>query len=164
MKKIIILTFALSLIAIPAKAFTEPYPEVFQVSSNITCPELYPIKTGSSSGGIYTTTCYSQKAWDLYMAGGDDWTAWVNRTYVEPAPAPSPTPTITITPAPIIRNNTITVKETILEPCPVIESPKQIRNEIKRLQRRLEIQKQRSSIEREIKRLQRKLNEASQSR
>jgi hypothetical protein len=164
MKKVIILTFAFSLIAIPVKAFTEPYPEVFQVSSNITCPQLYPVKTGSSSGGIYTTTCYSEKAWSLYMAGGDDWQAWINGTYIEPTIAPSPAPTVTVRPAPIVRNNTITVKETILEPCPAIETPKQIRKEIKRLQRRLELQKQKSSIEREIKRLQRKLNEANQYR
>lgn len=161
MKKIIILSIALSLIAIPAKAFTEPYPEVFQVSSNITCPELYPIKTGSSSGGIYTTTCYSEQAWALYMAGGDDWTAWVNGTYVEPTPEPSPTPTVTITAEPIVRNNTITVKETILEPCPVLQDPKSIRTEIEKLQKKLKAISQRAKIEREIKRLQKKLDEAS---
>jgi hypothetical protein len=164
MKKIIILSIALSLIAIPAKAFTEPYPEVFQVSSNITCPELYPIKTGSSSGGIYTTTCYSEQAWSLYMAGGDDWTAWINGTYVEPTPEPSPTPTITVTAEPIVRNNTITVKETILEPCLVLTEPKDIRSEIKKLQKRLKFIQQRASIEKEIKRLQRKLDEANQYR
>jgi hypothetical protein len=164
MKKIIILTFALSLFAIPAQAFTEPYPEVYQVQSNITCPELYPVKTGSSSGGIYTTTCYSQKAWSLYMAGGDDWQAWINRTYVEPTTAPSPTPTITVSAAPIIRNNTITVKETILEPCLVAESPKEIRAEINRLQKKLEARAKISKIQREIKRLQRQLNEENKYR
>jgi hypothetical protein len=159
MKKIIALSFALSLIATPALALTVPYPETIQVTSNITCPVLYPIKTGSSSGGIYTTTCFSEKAWSLYMAGGDDWAAWVNGTYVEPTPEPTPTPTITVTAAPIVRTNTVVVPQIVLEPCPAIEKPKEIRKEIKRLQRELQIQKQKRQIQREIKRLQRSLNE-----
>jgi hypothetical protein len=159
MKKIVFLAFLFSLVALPAAAFTEPYPEVFQVQSNITCPELYPVKTGSSSGGIYTTTCYSEKAWSLYMAGGDDWQAWINRTYIEATVTPTPAPTVTISAAPIIRNNTVTVRETILEPCLVAQTPKEIRAEIKRLQNKLEARAKISKIQREIKRLQRKLNE-----
>jgi hypothetical protein len=100
------------------------------------------------------------------MAGGDDWQAWINRTYVEPTvePTPVPTPTITVTAAPIVRNNTVTVKETILEPCPVIQSSKDIRSEIKRLQKRLEARDKIDKIQREIKRLQRQLNEENKYR
>lgn len=158
MRKIIVLTFALSLIATPALAITVPYPETIRVASDITCPILYPIKTGSSSGGVYTTTCYSQKAWDLNMAGGDDWAAWINGTYVEATPEPTPTPTITVTAEPIVRTNTVVVSEIVLEPCPAIEKPKAIRKEIKKLQKKLRIIKKERKIKREINRLQRQLN------
>jgi hypothetical protein len=151
MKKIILATFALSLIATPALALTVPYPETIRVTSDITCPILYPIKTGSSSGGVYTTTCFSEKAWSLYLAGGDDWDAWVNGTYVEPTPEPTPTPTITVTAEPIVRTNTVVVSEIVLEPCPTIEKPKAIRKEIKRLKKMLEVQKKDKKTERTIK-------------
>lgn len=156
MKKIICFTVLFSLVAIPAKALTVPYPETIRVSSDITCPSLYPIKTGSSSGGVYTTTCYSQLAWDLNMAGGDDWTSWVNGTYIAPTPEPTPTPTITVQAAPIVK--TVTVKEVILEPCPALTKPKEIRKEIRDLKKKLEIIKKERKIKREINRLQRKLN------
>ena len=89
------------------------------------------------------------------MAGGDDWQAWIDGSYV---PEPTPTPTITITPAPIIRNNTITVKEKVLEPCPAITKPKAIRAEIRKLQKQLENQKRQKQIKKEIKRLKKELN------
>ena len=155
MKKILAFTFIFSFLAVQVQALSQPYPETFSVNSNITCPTLYPIKTGSSSGGVYTTTCFSQKAWDLYMAGGDDWQAWIDGTYSE---TPIPTPTITLTAAPIVRTNTVTVKEVILEPCLVPTKTKEIRAEIKKLERLLEVNKQKNKIKREIKRLERRLN------
>jgi hypothetical protein len=155
MKKIIAFTFIFSLLTVQVQALSQPYPETFSVNSNVTCPSLYPIKTGSSSGGVYTTTCFSQKAWDLYMAGGDDWQAWINGTYSEP---PVPTPTVTVTPPAIIRNNTVTVERIVLEPCPAITKPKAIRAEIKKMQRELQNQQRQREIKREIKRLKRQLN------
>jgi hypothetical protein len=155
MKKIVVFTFIFSFLAVQVQALSQPYPETFSINSNITCPSLYPIKTGSSSGGVYTTTCFSELAWSLYMAGGDDWQAWIDGSYV---PEPTPTPTITITPAPIIRNNTITVKEKVLEPCPAITKPKAIRAEIRKLQKQLENQKRQKQIKKEIKRLKKELN------
>ncbi len=155
MKKILAFTFIFSFLAVQVQALAQPYPETFSVNSNITCPTLYPIKTGSSSGGVYTTTCFSQKAWDLYMAGGDDWQAWIDGTYVE---TPIPTPTITVTAAPIVRTNTVTVKEVILEPCLVPTKPKAIRAEIRKLQIELRKQQREREIKREIKRLKRQLS------
>jgi hypothetical protein len=155
MKKILAFTFIFSLLSVQVQALSQPYPETFSINSNITCPTLYPIKTGSSSGGVYTTTCFSQKAWNLYMAGGDDWQAWLAGTYIE---TPIPTPTITVTASPITRTNTVTVKEVVLEPCLVPTEPKEIRAQIKKLQRQLEVNKQKNKIKREIKRLERKLN------
>jgi hypothetical protein len=89
------------------------------------------------------------------MAGGDDWQAWVNGTYT---PEPTPTPTITVTAPPIIKTNTVIVKETVLEPCPALTKPKAIRAEIRKLQRELKNQQRQREIKREIKRLQRQLN------
>jgi hypothetical protein len=155
MKKIIAFTFIFSLLAVQVQALTQPYPETLSVDSNITCPSLYPIKTGSSSGGVYTTTCFSELAWSLYMAGGDDWQAWVNGTYT---PEPTPTPTITVTAEPIIKTNTVTVKETVLEPCPALTKPQEIRAEIKKLEKQLKVQIKQRKIQREIKRLERRLN------
>lgn len=112
-----------------AQAATQVHAEVVSFSGNITCPDLYPIKTGSSSGGNYTTTCYSELAWSLNMLGGDDWQSWIDGTYV---PTPTPTPTVTVTPAPVIQTRTVT--QTIIEPCPVVAPPekrKEIRQAIK---------------------------------
>lgn len=132
-------------------ALTVPYPETIRITADITCPILYPIKTGSSSGGIYTTTCFSEKAWSLYMAGGDDWVAWVNGTYIEPTPEPTPTPTITVTAEPIVKTNTVVISEIVLEPCPAIEKPKAIKKEIKRLKKLLDKVKKNKKTERKIK-------------
>jgi len=155
MKKIIALTFIFSFLAIQVQALAQPYPETFSINSNITCPTLYPIKTGSSSGGVYTTTCFSELAWSLYMAGGDDWQAWINGTYT---PTPVPTPTITVTAAPITKTNTVIVKEMVLEPCPAITKPKAIRAEIRKLQKELKKQQRERKIKKEIKRLKRQLS------
>jgi hypothetical protein len=122
----------------PAQAVTQVHSEVVSFNGNITCPDLYPIKTGSSSGGIYTTTCYSELAWSLYMLGGDDWQSWVDGTYVAPEPEPTPTPTVTVTAAPIVQ--TRTVVQVVPEPCLVREPPatrKETRLEIRRLAREI---------------------------
>jgi len=139
---------------IPAYALTQVYSEVIRIDGNVTCPDLYPVKTGSSSGGVYTTTCFSTLAWSKYMAGGDEWQEWIAGTYV---PAPTPTPTVTVTAAPIVKTNTVTVKETILEPCPALTKPKAIRAEIRKLQQELKNQQRQREIKREIKRLQRQM-------
>jgi hypothetical protein len=77
-------------ITTPALAFTEPFPGSYRETRDITCPAQYPVKTGEGTmGGGYITTCWTQQAWNLQMAGGDDLTAWLNGTYV---PAPTPTP------------------------------------------------------------------------
>jgi hypothetical protein len=57
-----------------------------------------------------------------------------------------------------VRTNTVTVKEVILEPCLVPTKPKEIRAEIKKLERLLVINKEKNKIKREIKRLERRLN------
>lgn len=123
---------------IPAYALTQVYPEAIRIDGNVTCPDLYPVKTGSSSGGVYTTTCFSNLAWSKYMAGGDEWQEWIDGTYV---PAPTPTPTVTVTAAPIVterwRTNTVTQEVKVLEPCPVVESKKDIRKAIRKLQRQM---------------------------
>lgn len=153
MKKIITTTIC-ALIATPAIAFTEPYPGSYRETSDITCPRQYPIKTGESTmGGGYITTCWTQQAWDLQMAGGDDWTRWLNGTYT-PAPTPTPTITITATPTPIyvdkivervVEGQTQIVVKEIMPPAPDLSTIKKINVEIKKLQK-------------EIKRLQKKLN------
>jgi hypothetical protein len=123
---------------IPAYALNQVYPEVIRIDGNVTCPDLYPVKTGSSSGGVYTTTCFSTLAWSKYLAGGDDWQTWIDGTYV---PTPTPTPTVTVTPQPVVveRWNTRTVTEqvSVLEPCPAMETKKDIRKAIRELQRQL---------------------------
>ena len=153
MKKILVITFVFCFFSVQVHALDQPYPETFSINQNIACPTLYPIKTGSSSGGVYTTTCFSEKAWSLYMAGGDDWQAWINGTYIE-----TPTPIPTVTAAPIVKTNTVTVKEVVLEPCPALTKPKAIKAEIKKLQKELKKQQKQRKIKREIKRLQRQLN------
>jgi hypothetical protein len=84
------------------------------------------------------------------MAGGDDWTAWLNGTYT---PAPTPTPTITITPEPVViervvervvSGGTQIVVQEILPPKPDLSTIKKINAEIKKLKQ-------------EIKRLEKKL-------
>ena len=150
--KITALTITCALIATPAIAFTEPYPGSYRETRDITCPAQYPIKTGEGvMGGGYITTCWTQQAWSLQMAGGDDWTAWLNGTYT---PAPTPTPTVTITPAPVVIERTVerTVSggtTTIVElvPCPVpdLSTKDKIRTEIKKLK------KQVSRLEKKLK-------------
>ncbi len=130
-------TFA---ITTPALAFTEPFPGSYRETSDITCPAQYPVKTGEGvNGGGYITTCWTQQAWTLQMAGGDDWTAWLNGTYV---PAPTPTPTVTVTPAPVVIERVVSggVQEVIREvaaPVPTFNTMKEIKAEIKRLQKQL---------------------------
>lgn len=142
--KIIISTISCALIATPAIAFTEPYPGSYRETRDITCPAQYPIKTGEGvMGGGYITTCWTSQAWSLQMAGGDDWTAWLNGSYT-PAPTPTPTITITATPAPVIVERVVTVSGGVVEiikevqaPKPDISTKKNIRKEIKRLQKEL---------------------------
>jgi len=150
--KITAITITCALIATPAIAFTEPYPGSYRETRDITCPAQYPIKTGEGvMGGGYITTCWTQQAWNLQMAGGDDWTAWLNGTYT---PAPTPTPTVTVTPAPVVIERTVerTVSggtTTIVElvPCPVpdLSTKDKIRTEIKKLK------KQVSRLEKKLK-------------
>lgn len=138
--KIILCSFLLSLIIVPAKSLNQIYPEVYKFTGNITCPSKYPIKTGETSGGQYFSSCWSELAWSFYMAGGDEWTTWVNGEYV--APPPEPTPTIIITPEPIIITKTITQKE--VQPCsaPQPMTIKEMRQQIKQLKRELKNQRQ----------------------
>ena len=90
-------------------------------------------------GGGYITTCWTQQAWDLQMAGGDDWTAWLNGTYV---PTPTPTPTITITAEPIVVERVVSggtrivVKE-VPEAKPDLSTKKKIRAHIKKLKKEI---------------------------
>jgi hypothetical protein len=138
--KIAVTVLASSLIATPAMAFTEPFPGSYRETSDITCPAQYPIKTGEGvMGGGYITTCWTQQAWSLQMAGGDDWTSWLNGTYT---PAPTPTPTITVTPAPVVIERVVSggtqivVKE-VPAPKPELKTAKSIRAEIKRLKKEI---------------------------
>jgi hypothetical protein len=132
-------TFA---ITTPALAFTEPFPGSYRETRDITCPAQYPVKTGEGTmGGGYITTCWTNQAWSLQMAGGDDWTAWLNGTYT---PAPTPTPTVTVTPAPVVVERVVTVdggtREVIKEvpaAAPELKTVKQIKAEIKRLKKQL---------------------------
>jgi hypothetical protein len=118
--KLAVTVLASSLIATPALAFTEPYPGSYRETRDITCPAQYPIKTGEGTmSGGYITTCWTQQAWNLQMVGGDDWTAWLNGTYV---PTPTPTPTVTVTPEPVVVERMVSggeriiIKE-VLTPC-----------------------------------------------
>lgn len=141
-KKLIISTTICALIGSPVMAFTEPYPGAYRETRDITCPAQYPVKTGESTmAGGYITTCWTSQAWSLQMAGGDDWTAWLNGTYT-PAPTPTPTITITATPEPVIVERVVErvvsggVREIIKEvviPQPKPATAKGIRAEIKRL-------------------------------
>jgi len=138
--KITAITITCALIATPAIAFTEPYPGSYRETRDITCPAQYPIKTGEGvMGGGYITTCWTQQAWNLQMAGGDDWTAWLNGTYT---PAPTPTPTITITPEPVVIERVISggtqivVKE-VPAAQPELSTAKSIKEEIKRLKKEI---------------------------
>jgi hypothetical protein len=152
--KLIALTTTCALTATPALAFTEPFPGSYRETRDITCPAQYPIKTGEGvMGGGYITTCWTQQAWNLQMAGGDDWTAWLNGTYT---PAPTPTPTITVTAAPIIQERVvervvsggteIVVRE-VLPPAPDLSSMKRVRAEIKRLKSEI------NKLERKLRKL-----------
>jgi hypothetical protein len=76
------------------------------------------------------------------MAGGDDWTAWLNGTYT---PAPTPTPTITITPEPVVierivervvsGGTQIVVQEVV--PKPDLTTKKKIRDHLKKLKKEI---------------------------
>jgi hypothetical protein len=85
------------------------------------------------------------------MAGGDDWTAWLNGTYT---PAPTPTPTVTVTPAPEIIERVVTVSggtNTVIQYVPEVKSEpvtrKEIRAEMKRLKSEM------SRLNKKLKRL-----------
>lgn len=140
--KIIAFCVALIFVITPAHAATLIYPEVYKYAGNITCPSAYPIKTGETSGGQYFTSCWSELAWSFYMAGGDEWTTWVNGEYVAPPPEPVPVPTITVTPAPKVINNTITQR--VVEPCPSPQpmTVREMRQQIKELKRQVKNQRQ----------------------
>ena len=136
--KVIISTTICALIATPAIAFTEPYPGSYRETRDITCPAQYPIKTGEGvMGGGYITTCWTSQAWSLQMAGGDDWTAWLNGTYT---PAPTPTPTVTVTPEPVVIERVVsggTTRVVEIVPCPVAElsTRGKIKKEIKKMKK-----------------------------
>jgi hypothetical protein len=157
-KKVIAATTICALIATPALAFTEPFPGSYRESRDITCPAQYPIKTGEGvMGGGYITTCWTQQAWNLQMAGGDDWTAWLNGTYT-PAPTPTPTITITATPAPQIVERTITVAGATTEiikeipaPLPDTSTAKKIKKEIARMKKEIKKLEQKLRAKKEQK-------------
>ena len=142
--KVIISTTICALIATPAIAFTEPYPGSYRETRDITCPAQYPVKTGEGvMGGGYITTCWTSQAWSLQIAGGDDWTAWLNGTYT---PAPTPTPTVTVTPAPVVVERTVervvsggTTRVVEIVPCPVadLSTRGKIKTEIKKLKKEI---------------------------
>ena len=149
--KIAVTVLASALIATPAMAFTEPFPGSYRETRDITCPAQYPIKTGEGvMGGGYITTCWTQQAWNLQMAGGDDWTAWLNGTYT---PAPTPTPTVTVTPAPVVIERVVSggtqiVVQEVPAAQPDTSTRKAIKAEVKRLKA-------------EVKRLERKFKKIS---
>ena len=142
--KIIITTISIAMITTPAIAFTEPHPGSYRETRDITCPAQYPIKTGEGvNGGGYITTCWTQQAWSLQMAGGDDWTAWLNGTYT---PAPTPSPTITVTAEPVVVDRVIErvisggtqiVVQEVLPPKPDLSTMKKINVEIKKLKKEI---------------------------
>ena len=146
--KKVISTITCALIATPAVAFTEPYPGSYRETRDITCPAQYPIKTGEGvMGGGYITTCWTSQAWSLQMAGGDDWTAWLNGTYI---PTPTPTPTVTITPAPVVVERVVSggtqiVVQEVLPPQPDLSTKKKIREHIKKLKKEI------SALEKKLK-------------
>ena len=98
-------------------------------------------------GGGYITTCWTSQAWSLQMAGGDDWTAWLNGTYI---PTPTPTPTVTITAAPVVVERVVSggtqivVKE-VLPPQPDLSTKKKIKEHIKKLKKEI------SALEKKLK-------------
>jgi hypothetical protein len=157
-KKVIAATTICALIATPALGFTEPFPGSYRETRDITCPAQYPIKTGEGvMGGGYITTCWTQQAWNLQMAGGDDWTAWLNGTYT-PAPTPTPTITITATPAPQIVERTITVAGATTEiikeipaALPDTSTAKKIRKEIARMKKEIKKLEQKLRAKKEQK-------------
>ena len=139
--KIITATLTCAFLATPAIAFTEPYPGSYRETRDITCPAQYPVKTGEGvMGGGYITTCWTSQAWSLQMAGGDDWTAWLNGTYT-PAPTPTPTVTITATPAPVIVERVVSggtqivVQEVVQTPD--LSTKKKIQAHIKKLKKEI---------------------------
>ena len=146
--KVIISTTICALIATPALAFTEPYPGSYREARDITCPAQYPIKTGEGvMGGGYITTCWTSQSWSLQMAGGDDWTAWLNGTYI---PTPTPTPTVTITPAPVVVERVVSggtqiVVQEVLPPQHDLSTKKKIREHIKKLKKEI------SALEKKLK-------------
>jgi hypothetical protein len=141
--KLIALTTTCALITTPSIAFTEPFPGSYRETRDITCPAQYPIKTGEGvMGGGYITTCWTQQAWSLQMAGGDDWDRWLNGTYT---PAPTPTPTITITPEPVVierivervvSGGTQIVVQGVV-PKPDLTTKKKIRDHLKKLKKEI---------------------------
>ncbi len=139
--KVIISTTICALIATPVIAFTEPYPGSYRETRDITCPAQYPIKTGEGvMGGGYITTCWTSQAWSLQMAGGDDWTAWLNGTYT-PAPTPTPTVTVTSTPAPVVVERVVSggtqiVVQEIVQ-TPDLSTKKKIQAHIKKLKKEI---------------------------
>jgi hypothetical protein len=74
------------------------------------------------------------------MAGGDDWTAWLNGTYT-PAPTPTPTVTITATPAPVVVERVVSggtqivVQEVVQTPD--LSTKKKIQAHIKKLKKEI---------------------------
>jgi hypothetical protein len=153
--KIITATLTCVLFATPAIAFTEPFPGSYRETSDITCPAQYPIKTGEGvMGGGYITTCWTSQAWSLQMAGGDDWTAWLNGTYT---PAPTPTPTITITPEPV-------VVERVVERVVSGETQIVVKEVVKKpdLSTKKKIQAHINKLKKEIKALEKKLKPKKQ--
>ena len=149
--KVIISTTICALIATPAIAFTEPYPGSYRETRDITCPAQYPIKTGEGvMGGGYITTCWTSQAWSLQMAGGDDWTAWLNGTYT---PAPTPTPTVTVTPEPVVIERVVSGG-----PTPVVEM---IPCAVTDLSTRGKIKKEIKKLKKQISKLEKRLNKSN---
>lgn len=142
--KITTLAITFSLITTPVIAFTEPFPGSYRETRDITCPAQYPIKTGEGvMGGGYITTCWTQQAWNLQMAGGDDWTRWLAGTYT---PAPTPTPTVTVTAEPVITERVVervisggtqVITKEVMPPAPDLSTSKKIKDHIKKLKKEL---------------------------
>ena len=142
--KIIITTISCAMITTQAMAFSEPFPGSYRETRDITCPAQYPVKTGEGvMGGGYITTCWTSQAWSLQMAGGDDWTAWLNGTYT---PTPTPTPTITVTAEPVVVDRVVErvvsggtqiIVQEVLPPKPDLSTIKKINAEIKKLKKEM---------------------------
>ena len=153
--KVLTITTICALISTPAIAFTEPYPGSYRETRDITCPAQYPVKTGEGvMGGGYITTCWTSQAWSLQMAGGDDWTAWLNGTYT---PAPTPTPTVTVTPDPVVIERVITVSGGTTEVVRLVPAPEPDTSTAKAIKKRIK------QLKKDIKRLERKLKKVSRS-